>query len=115
MEVEEFVDVVKELRRKYQANKNKVVRGKRGELWLGICQNLFEKYGERFGYNDIHLFKRDLKRSQLILRVIEKRGTERDLIEEDEIIKNSNFGYGEGSTTFTPWQIRILGLNPDSY
>lgn len=107
----EFVDLAMELRKQYQANKMKFPRGKRKNLWLGICQLLFQKHGERLGYKDIHTFKSDLKKVQI--RLSKKDEVGQEIFDQGQ--DRDDFGYGEGSTTFTQWQIRILGLNPESY
>lgn len=112
----ELVDLARELRERYQANKSKFPRGERKNLWLGICQDLFQKHGEEFGYKDIHTFKSDLKMVQIRLSEEEKKSRKREhfsIFEQDQTI--FDFGYGEGSTTFTEWQIKTFGLNPESY
>ncbi|MDD3663102.1 MAG: hypothetical protein PHT84_04515 [Candidatus Pacebacteria bacterium] len=112
----DFVDLARELRERYQANKSKFPRGERKNLWLSICQDLFQRHGEEFGYTDIHTFKSDLKKVQIRLSDEDRRIKKAEhfsVFEQDET--TSDFGYGEGSTTFTEWQIKTFGLNPESY
>jgi hypothetical protein len=72
MGTKEFGDIVDELRRRYRQGVKKILKKKKQEIWLAICQDLFDQYGEKFGYQDIHLFKSDLKKCQLNLLKAEK-------------------------------------------
>jgi len=120
-EIFSILDIARELRELYQKNKNKVVRGKKGQLWNSLCRALYNTHGSRLGYSgeeDFHIFKSFVKRAQLSLRKVELREKLGLFLGENEIKKSlleDDFARGEGSTTFTQWQIKYLGLNPDTY
>ncbi len=121
----DFIDIVRELRKRYQNKKHLYPKGKKGEFWNKICVSLFEKYGERFGYKNLSNFKSDLKQSLTILQKNNGlKKVKKENIENPQEEYHKYFKYGkrfrgflgrEGYTSFTQMQIRDLGLNPDSY
>jgi len=123
--VNSIADIAEELMSKYSSSKDKI-KGKKKDIFNSILENLFYKYGEFFGYSDIHAFKSVVVRaknahrkhknniSSKVKPSLEKHPESK--FWEDYVNLKSFFHPREGDgAIFTEYQIEALGLNPDSY
>lgn len=89
----------------------------KSKIFLSIIEDLFHEYGRGLGYEDIHIFKTDIQYCRKNIKEKKKRRPAPKVIlpPHERTSPYMRRSYGEGSNTFTSWQIREFGLNPDSY